>query len=58
MVFVVALDEEAGMAAFFLSPLKNATGTSNLWLKIGPRMSFAEDFLAVESSITKWKRGM
>lgn len=39
-----------GWLLFFLSPLKNATGTSNVWIKIGPRMSFAEDFLAVEAA--------
>jgi len=38
---------------FFLSPLKDATGTSRVWVNMGPRMSYAEDFLAVKSSITR-----
>ena len=54
----MALAEEAGMAPFFLSPLNNATGTSKVWINIGPRMSYTEDCLAVKSSITRQKRGM
>lgn len=46
------LAEEAGMAADVVSPLKNATRTSKVWINIGPRMSYAEDSLAVRSSVT------